>query len=414
MWKPLRGLHIELQHSAAFCILRQKSLTPVSTHFLCQESIPGDYLREATCVTLGIMLNLDATQQNAERSKLATAPYEVSIMLNSHAAVAAAEVTIECHVRTFVASRIYFHPSSVASYLHHIGRHDFDAAHDFCRKNARRKKKLKFHMNLPLFWTPRQNDTMWSWGILSDPLWEEMVKFLVFWNDLRNKSEFLSEASVQVEMNSVESWYKSRRFILGVATCLEQWVSAEHKEKRAVLNTVVWCVLTWAFSTTCTVMHWVLTSKYKSTSVVFVSLLYEQEKVQMKLLASSSRQGLHAKENENSTPSCLTSQRNFWNSYVVLCLGQKWENISLFCSEKFICANFSCSNVCWVILVNFEARTKEYWTVFLRPILALFSGKFWSDSSKTRGVVPKVAFAFMFGCTVRCQGCGLCAKAALW
>ncbi len=46
---------------------------------LRQESVPTDYLRQATCITLGVMLNFDAAQQNAKRSKLAAAPYEVSI-----------------------------------------------------------------------------------------------------------------------------------------------------------------------------------------------------------------------------------------------------------------------------------------------------------------------------------------------
>ncbi len=47
-----RWLQIEL--------LWQKSLTPVSAHFLRQELIPSDYLRQATCITLGIMLKFDA------------------------------------------------------------------------------------------------------------------------------------------------------------------------------------------------------------------------------------------------------------------------------------------------------------------------------------------------------------------
>ncbi len=55
----------------AFC----GSLTPVSAHFLDQESIPRDYLHQATRVTLGVMLNFNAAQQNAERKEFAAALY---------------------------------------------------------------------------------------------------------------------------------------------------------------------------------------------------------------------------------------------------------------------------------------------------------------------------------------------------
>ncbi len=37
------------------------SLTPVSTSFLLQESAPSNYLLQAVCVSLGVMLNFNAT-----------------------------------------------------------------------------------------------------------------------------------------------------------------------------------------------------------------------------------------------------------------------------------------------------------------------------------------------------------------
>ncbi len=52
------------------------SLTPLSAHFLHQEQIPSDYLWQATCITLGVMLNFDASQQNSERMEFAAALYE--------------------------------------------------------------------------------------------------------------------------------------------------------------------------------------------------------------------------------------------------------------------------------------------------------------------------------------------------
>ncbi len=58
------------------------SLTPVSTNFLRQESAPSDYLQQATCVTLGVVFDSDATQllpQNAERNELAAALNEVTL-----------------------------------------------------------------------------------------------------------------------------------------------------------------------------------------------------------------------------------------------------------------------------------------------------------------------------------------------
>ncbi len=58
------------------------SLTPVSAHFLRQESAASDNLQQATCVTLGVMLNFDATQQNAERKDFAAALYEATFMRN--------------------------------------------------------------------------------------------------------------------------------------------------------------------------------------------------------------------------------------------------------------------------------------------------------------------------------------------
>ncbi len=54
------------------------SLTPVSAHFLRQESIPSDYLRQATCITLGVMLKFDATQHFAAKRRTQQALYEVT------------------------------------------------------------------------------------------------------------------------------------------------------------------------------------------------------------------------------------------------------------------------------------------------------------------------------------------------
>ncbi len=45
------------------------SLTPVSAHFLRQESIPSDYLRQATCVTLGVMLKFDAAHDFCRKTQ---------------------------------------------------------------------------------------------------------------------------------------------------------------------------------------------------------------------------------------------------------------------------------------------------------------------------------------------------------
>ncbi len=64
--------------TVAFCVLRQKSLTPVSAHFLRQESIPSDYLWQATCVTLGVMSKFDAAQQIAAKRRTQQALYEVT------------------------------------------------------------------------------------------------------------------------------------------------------------------------------------------------------------------------------------------------------------------------------------------------------------------------------------------------
>ncbi len=58
----LRGNEECWLQRAAFCVLRfAASLTPVSPHFLLQESAPSYYLQQATCVTFGVMLNFDAT-----------------------------------------------------------------------------------------------------------------------------------------------------------------------------------------------------------------------------------------------------------------------------------------------------------------------------------------------------------------
>ena len=67
----------------AFCVLRQQSLTPVSAHFLHQESIPSVYLRQATCVTLGVMLNFDATRHFAAKRRTQQALYEATFMVSS-------------------------------------------------------------------------------------------------------------------------------------------------------------------------------------------------------------------------------------------------------------------------------------------------------------------------------------------
>ncbi len=53
----------------------------MSADLLRQESAAIDCLWQATCFTLGVMLNFDATQQNAERNKFAAALYEVTLRL---------------------------------------------------------------------------------------------------------------------------------------------------------------------------------------------------------------------------------------------------------------------------------------------------------------------------------------------
>ncbi len=75
-----RGLlELASKRTIAFCVLQQKSLTPVhvSPFFLHQELAPINYLRQATCITLGVMLNFDAAQP-AERNQLAAALYEAT------------------------------------------------------------------------------------------------------------------------------------------------------------------------------------------------------------------------------------------------------------------------------------------------------------------------------------------------
>ncbi len=52
---------------AARVIRFAASLTPVSTISLHQESAPRNYLWQATCVTLGVMLNFDPAQQDSEQ-----------------------------------------------------------------------------------------------------------------------------------------------------------------------------------------------------------------------------------------------------------------------------------------------------------------------------------------------------------
>ncbi len=54
-------------------------LTAMSANLLHQELAPSDFLHQATCITLGIMSNVDAALQNAQCNKLAAAPYEISV-----------------------------------------------------------------------------------------------------------------------------------------------------------------------------------------------------------------------------------------------------------------------------------------------------------------------------------------------
>ncbi len=52
----------------------QKSLMLVSAFSLCIKNLLPTIVRgKATCITVGVMLNFDATQQNAERKELAEA-----------------------------------------------------------------------------------------------------------------------------------------------------------------------------------------------------------------------------------------------------------------------------------------------------------------------------------------------------
>ncbi len=54
-------------------------LSAMSAHFLCQESTPIDYLWQATCSTLGVMLNFDTAQHfSAKRKEFAAPLYEVT------------------------------------------------------------------------------------------------------------------------------------------------------------------------------------------------------------------------------------------------------------------------------------------------------------------------------------------------
>ncbi len=57
------------------------SLTPVSAHFLRQESIPSDYLRQATCVTLGVVLKFDAAHDFCCKTQNASILYEDAFCL---------------------------------------------------------------------------------------------------------------------------------------------------------------------------------------------------------------------------------------------------------------------------------------------------------------------------------------------
>ncbi len=65
-------------YRAVSCVLRfVASLTPVSTSFLHQESAASDYLRQATCVTLGVMLNFDTGHDFAAKRTKWEFLYEV-------------------------------------------------------------------------------------------------------------------------------------------------------------------------------------------------------------------------------------------------------------------------------------------------------------------------------------------------
>ncbi len=115
-------------------------------------------------------------------------------------------------------------------------------------------------------------------------------------------------------------------------------------------------------------------------------------------VASFSRPDAHANANVKANPSCVTSQRNFWTSYVVLCLGQigRASHISAL-KSSFVQTFVVQLYVAW------------FWWFFKqeqRSTELFFWGPFWvsfqenlgqsSDSSKTRGFVPKVAFALTF------------------
>ncbi len=53
----------------------------MSAHFLCQESIPSDYLRQATCGTLGIMLKFDAAHDFCRKMQNASILYEAAFTI---------------------------------------------------------------------------------------------------------------------------------------------------------------------------------------------------------------------------------------------------------------------------------------------------------------------------------------------
>ena len=58
-------------YRAAFCVLHcAASLMPVATSFLQQESAASNYLWQATCITLGVMLKFDAAQHFAAKRRM--------------------------------------------------------------------------------------------------------------------------------------------------------------------------------------------------------------------------------------------------------------------------------------------------------------------------------------------------------
>lgn len=61
------NLKVASSRTFAFC---GKSLTPVSANFWCQESAPSGYLRQTTCITLGVMSMLTAPNKSQSATSL--------------------------------------------------------------------------------------------------------------------------------------------------------------------------------------------------------------------------------------------------------------------------------------------------------------------------------------------------------